>query len=33
VFGRGGAGFVRVNFATSPAILGEVIHRMGDAAA
>jgi cysteine-S-conjugate beta-lyase len=32
VFGRGGAGFVRLNFATSPAILQEAIQRMGDAA-
>lgn len=32
VFGRGGAGFVRLNFATSPAILREAIQRMGDAA-
>jgi cystathionine beta-lyase len=33
VFGQGGAGFVRLNFATSPAILREAIQRMGDAAA
>jgi cystathionine beta-lyase len=32
VFGRGGAGFVRLNFATSPDILREAIQRMGDAA-
>ena len=32
VFGHGGAGFVRLNFATSPAILREAIQRMGDAA-
>jgi len=32
VFGRGGAGFVRLNFATSPAILRQAIQRMGDAA-
>ena len=32
VFGRGGAGFVRLNFATSPAILREAIERMGAAA-
>jgi cysteine-S-conjugate beta-lyase len=32
VFGRGGAGFVRLNFATSPAILRQAIKRMGDAA-
>jgi len=32
VFGQGGAGFVRLNFATSPAILREAIQRMGDAA-
>ena len=31
VFGQGGAGFVRLNFATSPAILREAIQRMGDA--
>jgi cystathionine beta-lyase len=31
-FGHGGAGFVRLNFATSPAILREAIERMGDAA-
>ena len=31
VFGLGGAGFVRLNFATSPAILREAIERMGDA--
>jgi cystathionine beta-lyase len=30
-FGRGGAGFVRLNFATSPTILREAIARMGDA--
>ena len=29
VFGRGGAGFVRLNFATSPAILREAVQRMG----
>jgi cysteine-S-conjugate beta-lyase len=33
VFGRGGAGFVRLNFATSPATLHEAIQRMGHAAA
>ena len=32
VSGHGGAGFVRLNFATSPAILREAIQRMGDAA-
>jgi bifunctional pyridoxal-dependent enzyme with beta-cystathionase and maltose regulon repressor activities len=32
VFGRGGAGFVRLNFGTSPAILRGAIQRMGDAA-
>jgi cysteine-S-conjugate beta-lyase len=32
VFGRGGAGFVRLNFATSPAILRQAIQQMGDAA-
>lgn len=32
VFGHGGAGFVRLNFATSPAILRIAIQRMGDAA-
>jgi cystathionine beta-lyase len=32
VFGHGGAGFVRLNFATSPAILREAIQRMGEAA-
>jgi cystathionine beta-lyase len=32
VFGRGGAGFVRLNFATSPAILRQAIQRMADAA-
>ena len=31
VFGHGGAGFVRLNFATSPAILTQAIHRMADA--
>ncbi|MDT0529048.1 MalY/PatB family protein [Micromonospora sp. DSM 115977] len=31
VFGTGGAGFVRLNFATSPAILTEAVTRMGDA--
>jgi cystathionine beta-lyase len=31
VFGHGGAGFVRLNFATSPAILREAIRRMGNA--
>lgn len=31
VFGTGGAGFVRLNFATSPAILTEAITRMGRA--
>jgi cysteine-S-conjugate beta-lyase len=31
VFGQGGAGFVRLNFATSPAILRQAIQRMGDA--
>ncbi|MCW3839903.1 pyridoxal phosphate-dependent aminotransferase [Micromonospora yasonensis] len=29
VFGTGGAGFVRLNFATSPAILTEAVTRMG----
>lgn len=33
VFGTGGAGHVRVNFATSPAILTEAISRMGRAVA
>jgi len=28
VFGSGGAGFVRINFATTPSILREAIHRM-----
>ena len=32
VFGHGGAGFARLNFATSPAILRQAIRRMGDAA-
>jgi cysteine-S-conjugate beta-lyase len=32
VFGLGGAGFVRLNFATSAAILREAVQRMGDAA-
>ncbi|MFC0032319.1 MalY/PatB family protein [Micromonospora chaiyaphumensis] len=32
VFGTGGAGFVRLNFATSPAILTEAVTRMGRAA-
>jgi len=32
VFGHGGAGFVRLNFATSPAILRQAIQRMRDAA-
>jgi len=32
VFGHGGAGFVRLNFATSPAILRQAIQRMGEAA-
>lgn len=32
VFGHGGAGFARLNFATSPAILTQAIHRMADAA-
>jgi cystathionine beta-lyase len=32
VFGHGGAGFVRLNFATAPAILRQAIQRMGDAA-
>jgi cystathionine beta-lyase len=31
VFGRGGAGYVRLNFATCQAILREAIQRMGDA--
>jgi cysteine-S-conjugate beta-lyase len=31
VFGTGGAGFVRLNFATSPAILTQAIERMADA--
>jgi cysteine-S-conjugate beta-lyase len=31
VFGHGGAGYVRLNFATSQAILREAIRRMGDA--
>src|SRR6516162_821140 len=29
VFGHGGAGFVRLNFATSPAVLTEAVTRMG----
>jgi cystathionine beta-lyase len=29
VFGHGGAGFVRLHFATSPAILRQAIRRMG----
>ncbi|MFI2714612.1 MalY/PatB family protein [Micromonospora sp. NPDC018662] len=33
VFGAGGAGFVRLNFATSPAVLTEAVTRMGRAAA
>jgi cystathionine beta-lyase len=33
VFGAGGAGFVRINYATSPAILRDAVHRMGAAAA
>ena len=33
VFGRGGAGFVRLNFATSPAILRDAVQHMGKAAA
>ncbi|RZU76167.1 cystathionine beta-lyase [Micromonospora kangleipakensis] len=32
VFGTGGAGFVRLNFATSPAILTDAVTRMGRAA-
>ncbi|SCL74103.1 MalY/PatB family protein [Micromonospora peucetia] len=32
VFGTGGAGFVRLNFATSPAILTDAVARMGRAA-
>jgi cysteine-S-conjugate beta-lyase len=32
VFGSGGTGFVRLNFATSPAILTEAVTRMGRAA-
>jgi cystathionine beta-lyase len=32
VFGRGGAGFVRLNFATSATILRDAVRRMGDAA-
>jgi cysteine-S-conjugate beta-lyase len=32
VFGHGGAGFVRLNFATSPAILRQAVQRMGTAA-
>jgi cysteine-S-conjugate beta-lyase len=32
VFGHGGTGFVRLNFATSPAILRQAIQRMGHAA-
>ncbi|WFE35624.1 aminotransferase class I/II-fold pyridoxal phosphate-dependent enzyme [Micromonospora sp. WMMD975] len=31
VFGAGGAGFVRLNFATSPAVLTEAVTRMGRA--
>jgi cystathionine beta-lyase len=31
VFGHGGAGFARLNFATSPAILREAVERMGAA--
>lgn len=31
LFGHGGAGFVRLNFATSPAILREAVQRMGNA--
>ncbi|MGN9767414.1 MalY/PatB family protein [Micromonospora sp. SD12] len=31
VFGTGGAGFVRLNFATSPAVLTEAVTRMGQA--
>ena len=31
VFGHGGTGFVRLNFATSPAILRQAIQRMGEA--
>ncbi len=30
-FGQGGAGHVRLNMATSPAILTTIVHRMGDA--
>jgi cystathionine beta-lyase len=33
VFGHGGAGFVRLNFAASPAILREALERMGNACA
>jgi cysteine-S-conjugate beta-lyase len=33
VFGTGGAGFVRINYATSPAILRDAVQRMGAAAA
>jgi cysteine-S-conjugate beta-lyase len=33
VFGTGGAGFVRINYATSPAILRDAVRRMGVAAA
>lgn len=33
VFGTGGAGFVRLNFATSPAVLTEAVTRMGRAVA
>ncbi|GAB3077594.1 MalY/PatB family protein [Micromonospora schwarzwaldensis] len=33
VFGTGGSGFVRLNFATSPAVLTEAVTRMGRAAA
>ena len=32
VFGSGGAGFVRLNYATTPTILREAIHRMGRSA-
>ncbi len=31
VFGTGGAGFVRLNFGTSPVILSEALRRMGEA--
>ena len=31
VFGTGGTGFVRLNFATSPAILTDAVTRMGRA--